>query len=129
MPQSGREKIMRVIALTAAALVLLMPGLAAAAISCDQIPKAESFVSSLNPGPNTREAQRHLELAKAAKSPAECSAELQKVDTYARRSQAADRRMASPHHRRVACADTLHQNRPGGSDYHGPPVAGCPTVR
>ena len=27
--------------------------------------------------------------------------------------------------RRVRCADWLHQNRPGGSDYHGPPVAGC----
>jgi hypothetical protein len=23
------------------------------------------------------------------------------------------------------CADPLHQNRPGGSDYRGPPVAGC----
>lgn len=26
------------------------------------------------------------------------------------------------------CADTLHQNRPGGSDYFGPPVPGCPPV-
>ncbi len=24
------------------------------------------------------------------------------------------------------CADALHQNLPGGSDYTGPPVAGCP---
>ena len=24
------------------------------------------------------------------------------------------------------CADWLHQGRPGGSDYHGPPVPGCP---
>jgi acyl-coenzyme A synthetase/AMP-(fatty) acid ligase len=24
------------------------------------------------------------------------------------------------------CADALHQARPGGSDYYGPPVAGCP---
>jgi hypothetical protein len=24
------------------------------------------------------------------------------------------------------CADALHQDRPGGTDYHGPPVAGCP---
>jgi len=23
------------------------------------------------------------------------------------------------------CADTLHQDRPGGSDYKGPPVAAC----
>jgi hypothetical protein len=27
--------------------------------------------------------------------------------------------------RHVRCADWLHQNRPGGSDYHGPPVKGC----
>jgi len=26
----------------------------------------------------------------------------------------------------VQCADFFHQDRPGGSDYHGPPVAGCP---
>ncbi|HZS82378.1 MAG TPA: hypothetical protein VFA50_05880 [Stellaceae bacterium] len=26
----------------------------------------------------------------------------------------------------VRCADALHQNLPGGSDYHGPPVPGCP---
>jgi hypothetical protein len=25
----------------------------------------------------------------------------------------------------VRCADLLHQNRPGGSDYDGPPVPGC----
>jgi hypothetical protein len=25
----------------------------------------------------------------------------------------------------VQCADFLHQNRPGGSDYNGPPVPGC----
>jgi hypothetical protein len=25
----------------------------------------------------------------------------------------------------VRCADLLHQNRPGGSDYNGPPVPGC----
>ena len=24
------------------------------------------------------------------------------------------------------CADALHQNRPGGSDYYGPPVPDCP---
>ncbi|HWI27411.1 MAG TPA: hypothetical protein VN668_10620 [Stellaceae bacterium] len=27
------------------------------------------------------------------------------------------------------CADALHQDRPGGADYHGPPVAGCPATR
>jgi hypothetical protein len=26
----------------------------------------------------------------------------------------------------VRCADPLHQGLPGGTDYHGPPVAGCP---
>jgi hypothetical protein len=26
----------------------------------------------------------------------------------------------------VQCADALHQDRPGGTDYHGPPVVGCP---
>ena len=26
----------------------------------------------------------------------------------------------------MQCADMLHQNRPGGSDYYGPPVPGCP---
>ncbi len=24
------------------------------------------------------------------------------------------------------CADAMHENLPGGTDYHGPPVAGCP---
>jgi hypothetical protein len=26
----------------------------------------------------------------------------------------------------VRCADALHQDRPGGTDYRGPPVVGCP---
>ena len=26
----------------------------------------------------------------------------------------------------VQCADALHQDRPGGTDYHGPAVVGCP---
>jgi hypothetical protein len=26
----------------------------------------------------------------------------------------------------VQCADALHQGRPGGTDYYGPPVPGCP---
>ncbi len=26
----------------------------------------------------------------------------------------------------VRCADPLHQDLPGGTDYHGPPVYGCP---
>lgn len=32
----------------------------------------------------------------------------------------------TPLTRPVQCADALHQDRPGGTDYHGPPVAGCP---
>ena len=27
------------------------------------------------------------------------------------------------------CADAWHQNLPGGTDYYGPPVAGCPSLR
>lgn len=27
------------------------------------------------------------------------------------------------------CADALHEDRPGGTDYDGPPVAGCPPTR
>jgi hypothetical protein len=50
-------------------------------------------------------------------------------------SQAADQRAVAPREEghgtrrsaaRVQCADFLHQARPGGSDYHGPPVPGCP---
>ena len=29
----------------------------------------------------------------------------------------------------VQCADPLHQDRPGGTDYYGPPVAECPPQR
>jgi hypothetical protein len=41
------------------------------------------------------------------------------------RSSAAVHHPRHPAVRHVRCADWLHQNRPGGSDYHGPPVAGC----
>ncbi len=83
---------MRLTAL-AVAMMALWPGLAAAAaIPCSEIPKAQHFVHGLKPGPNTRAAQRHLDAAKRAKSPRQCSAELRKVDYYARRSAAADRR-------------------------------------
>jgi len=27
------------------------------------------------------------------------------------------------------CADAFHQDRPGGTDYYGPPVTECPTRR
>jgi hypothetical protein len=83
---------MRRAALALAAL-MFWPGLAAAAaIPCSDIPKAQHFLAGLRPGPNTRAAQRHLDAAKRAKSPRQCSAELRKVDYYARRSAAADRR-------------------------------------
>jgi hypothetical protein len=29
----------------------------------------------------------------------------------------------------LQCADMMHQDRPGGSDYRGPPVAGCSQTR
>ena len=32
----------------------------------------------------------------------------------------------APAPQQVRCADFLHQGRPGGSDYNGPAVAGCP---
>jgi hypothetical protein len=106
--------------------------------SCAQIPAAQHFLDGLRPGPNTSRAQQHLDAAKsaqAANNDQQCVAELRQVDHYARRSAAADRHAtkASAHtvHRtrhRVLCADPLHQDRPGGSDYHGPPVAGCPRV-
>lgn len=129
---------MRALIGTIAALVFLAPAAAAAAIPCSDIPKAQHFVEKLRPGPNTRAAQRHLDAAKHATSESQCSAELGQVDKYARRSDAADKRVAAAAGKRQApasaakrqapapqCADALHQNRPGGSDYHGPPVAGC----
>lgn len=120
---------MRKIGLWLTLFAFLAPGMAAAAIPCSDLPQAEQFMTKLRPGPNTRAAQRHLEAAKRATSEKQCSAELQQVDKYARRSLAADKRAAAhgKHPARAAqCADALHQNRPGGSDYHGPPVAGCP---
>ncbi len=110
-----------------ATLFFATPALAADRIECSQIPHAQSFVDGLRPGPNTRLAQRHLDAAKRATSDQECVAELGKVNYYARRSAAADRRIATgrSHIQRVPCADALHQNRPGGMDYHGAPVASC----
>ena len=120
---------MRVLVATAAAVLCLGSALpAAAAITCADIPAAQSFVDGLKPGPNTRAAQAHLDKAKSAGSDSQCVAELKEVNKYAGPSAAADKRAAAgggqPRH--VLCADALHQNRPGGTDYHGPPVAGCP---
>lgn len=122
----------------AAAFLLAAPTLvhaqpAAPRITCSQIPDAQRFVDGLKPGPNTSAAQQHLDAAKQASNGGndqQCVSELGQVNDYATRSAAADKRAASGHHstrhRRVLCADAMHQNRPGGSDYHGPPVASCP---
>jgi hypothetical protein len=81
------------LAIVGLALALMAPGLAVAApIPCSDIPKAQRFLDGLQPGPNTRAAQRHLNAAKHAHSKRRCSAELRKVDFYARRSAAADKR-------------------------------------
>jgi len=136
---------MRVISATiAAAFLLAAPPLAPSPvraatpqITCSQIPQAQRFVDGLKPGPNTRAAQQHLDAAKQAANAGndrQCVSELGRVNEFATRSAAADKRAAThhtsahptTHHRRVQCADALHQNRPGGTDYHGPPVAGCP---
>jgi len=124
------------IPVTIAAALWLAGGAAVAApLPCSEIPAAQRFIAGLRPGPNTTLAQRHLDAAKRATSPKVCDAELRQVDRYARRSAAADARAAqhgasAPKPNAsgpVPCADLLHQDRPGGSDYHGPPVAGCPS--
>jgi hypothetical protein len=119
-----------------ALLVALAPAAAQAKLlRCSEIPAAQRFVDGLKPGPNTREAQRHLDAAKRATTDEQCDKELRQVDKYARRSLATDERAAAgpaPNQRpaaHVACADWLHQDRPGGTDYHGPPVPGCPSRR
>jgi len=79
-------------------ILLALPGRAGAAgIPCSDLPQAEKFVhEKLRPGPNTTEAERHLELARKAKSERECSDELAAVDAYARRSLAADHAAPPP---------------------------------
>lgn len=121
-----------------AALLLASPVLAQAAtsqITCDQIDDAQHFVDGLKPGPNTTAAQQHLDAAKAARQAGndkQCVSELSRVNYYARRSAAADKRAASAYAthrapRHVVCADAMHQDRPGGSDWRGPSY-GCPHV-
>ncbi|HYL32121.1 MAG TPA: hypothetical protein VEU53_03100 [Stellaceae bacterium] len=110
---------------------------AASPITCAQLPQAAEFVNTkLKPGPNTDAAKRHLEAAQHATSDQQCVAELHKVDYYAKRSLATDQRSAAnePAGRaapaaHVRCGDVLHPTRPGGVDYHGPPVPGCLPVR
>jgi hypothetical protein len=126
------EELVRALTVTLAALTFLAPALPAAAMTCADVPKAQAFVDKLQPGPNTTAAQEHLNAAKAAGSETQCVAELRQVNKYAERSAAADKRKASGHTaahrpvRRVQCADSLHQNRPNGTDYHGPRVPYCP---
>jgi hypothetical protein len=123
---------MRVIVTFIVASLFAAPALAAEKVECSQIPHAQSFVDGLKPGPNTSAAQHHLDAAKNAKSDQQCVAELGKVNYYAKRSAAADKRLTEPHRakKRVAktgstrCADVVHQDRPGGSDYAGN-SAGC----
>ena len=139
---------MRAVVALAATIFLATPALAANQIECSQIPHAQSFIDGLKPGPNTKAAQLHLDAAKNAKSDQDCVAELGKVNYYAKRSAAADARLAAaPAAANGAtakkvkvktakakpasaaqCADSLHQDRPGGSDYKGKPVAGCKRV-
>jgi hypothetical protein len=140
---------MRAVLALVATVFLATPVLAADKIECAQIPHAQSFIDGLKPGPNTQAAQRHLDAAKNAKSDKDCVAELGKVNYYAKRSAAADARIANgqaaahseakPKKGKVKtakakpgsaiqCADSLHQDRPGGSDYKGKPVAGCKRV-
>ncbi len=85
---------MRTLTLAFALLPFLAPTALSARIPCSDLPMAEQFMQKLQPGPNTRAAQRHLEAAKAATSERKCSAELRQVDMYAKRSVAADRRAA-----------------------------------
>lgn len=130
--------------LATAGILLLTAGTALAQparsqITCSQIPDAQRFVDGLRPGPNTRAAQRYLDAAKTARRAGDerrCVEDLGHVNYYARRSAEIDRRLRSHaplpprprRRRRVLCADPLHQNRPGGTDYHGPPVPACPRV-
>jgi hypothetical protein len=118
---------MRVVLAAFIALLMATPAFAASKITCSQIPAAQRFVSGLRPGPNTRAAQRYLDEAKHAKSDRQCVLDLGRVNYYAKRSAEADRRLA---HRKAThaaakpaprgkCADLLHQDRPGGSDYRG----------
>lgn len=139
---------MRFLAVVLAALFLATPARAATQITCSQIPQAQRFLETLKPGPDRRAAQIHLDAAKRAKSDQECVHELGIVNYYATRAVAADQRAArhareeaqpsresrvapKPVRRRprhVKCADFFHQDRPGGSDYKGPPVPGCKRV-
>jgi hypothetical protein len=87
---------MRVTVAAVAALVVFAPALPAMAQSCSsEIEAAQRFVDKLRPGPNTRQAERHIAAARRARSERQCMAELRRANTFAERSAAADRRLAS----------------------------------
>src|SRR6185437_4957798 len=73
-------------AIVGAVLLAASPALAASQITCSQIPKAEAFLHKLKPGPNTRAAWKHLELAKHAKSEHACVTQLGEVNYFAKKS-------------------------------------------
>jgi hypothetical protein len=91
---------MRIARFVVVATLVVVPRFAVAAgIPCSDLPQAEKFVhEKLKPGPNTTEAERHLELAQKATTERECSNELAAVDAYARRSLAADKAAEQPPH-------------------------------
>jgi len=117
--------------IAAVALLLALAPAAARAelLLCSEIPAAQRYVEGLPPGPDAAKAHEHLDAAKHAASDQECDKELRQVDLYARRAAGEKRDAAPEPPPQVPCADWLHQDRPGGSDYHGPPVAGCPAGR
>ena len=85
---------MRYQTIAALVLVLLVPGIASAAVTCTDLPKAEAyFKDHLKPGPNTDLAQKHLAAARqaqAAKNQDECTKQLGAANYYAKKSLAAD---------------------------------------
>jgi hypothetical protein len=74
-----------------AVLFAAAPAFAAGQITCSQLPHAEAFMHKLKAGPNTNEARRHLDMAKAAKSDQECVNELGAANYYAKKSMSADK--------------------------------------
>ena len=101
-----RQARLRIGALALGAALLLATGAAAMPpIPCSDIPLAQRYLGGLQPGPNTRAAQEHLDAAKRAHSEAECDKELRQVDLYARRSTAADKKAAAKRQAGGAAAD------------------------
>ncbi|MGH6980817.1 MAG: hypothetical protein ACREFC_06385 [Stellaceae bacterium] len=92
---------MKTIYLVAAgALFAASPAMATSQITCAQIPRAEAFLDKLKPGPNTRAAWKHLELAQHAKSDHACVTQLGEVNYFAKKSMRADK-VAARHASRI----------------------------